>query len=187
MFNSGIDKLIFSIDYAHDESIEEIYKKKKPDIRKYFNEIAKIKKEKNLTKPYLVIQTFCKDGQKKNELRKNLTKKFPLANFFNINELWNSTPEEESIKNLKTDYDFLPCAYLWSRILVHWDGKVIPCCRDYSGKYLQVGDTNKQSIKQIWISKKMMNFRKLYVEKKRSKINICANCDVSTAKKKNKN
>ena len=46
LFNSGIDKLIFSIDDAHDESIKEIYKKKKPDVRKYFNLIGEMKIEK---------------------------------------------------------------------------------------------------------------------------------------------
>ena len=185
LFHSGIDKLIFSIDDAHDESIDEIYKNKKPDIRKYFYEIAKIKKEKNLSKPFLVVQTFCKENEKKYLIKKIINEKFPYVNDININNLWDSTPDKESIKNLKTDYDFLPCAYLWSRMLVHWNGQVIPCCRDYSGKYLEIGDANKQSIKQIWISKKMMNFRKMHAESKRSKITICANCDVSTVKKKN--
>ena len=48
LFNSGIDKLIFSIDDAHIESINEIYKNKnkKPDIVKYFNEISELKEKK---------------------------------------------------------------------------------------------------------------------------------------------
>ena len=59
---NGIDKLIFSIDSAHDE-IEEIYKTKKPNIREYFKKIGQIKKEK-LNKPYLVVQTFAERSQR---------------------------------------------------------------------------------------------------------------------------
>ena len=184
LFNSGIDKLIFSIDDAHDESIQEIYKKKKPDIRRYFKEIGEVKKIRKLNKPYLVVQTFCEKGEDMDAKKQVLKKEFPYANDFNINLLWESLPEKESLKNLKDKYKFLPCSYLWSRLLVYWDGSVTTCCRDYSGKNLHLGDVNKVTIANLWKSTKMENFRDLHFKDKRDKLKICANCEISTVKLK---
>ena len=184
LFESGIDKLIFSLDDAHDESIEEIYKKKKPDIRAYFNEIGKIKKERNLQKPFLVAQTFCDQDYDINKKKNETIALFPFADDVNINYLWESLPDKDSLKNLQTQYEFLPCAYLWSRILVYWDGFVTTCCRDYSGKNMTLGNANKDTIKSLWNSKKMTTFRKLHIGNKRSNLKLCAKCEVSTIKKK---
>tara|TARA_B100001123_G_C15260061_1_gene1006263 strand:- start:300 stop:1262 length:963 start_codon:yes stop_codon:yes gene_type:complete len=185
LFESGIDKLIFSIDDAHDESVEEIYKNKKPNVREYFNEIGKIKKERNLKKPFLVAQTFCDENYDINKKKSEIIDMYPMANDVNINYLWESLPEKESLKNLQKDYEFLPCAYLWSRILVFWDGLVTTCCRDYSGKNMTLGDANNDEIKKLWNSSKMRRFRKLHFENKRSNINLCAKCEISTIKKIN--
>ncbi len=184
LFNSGIDKLIFSIDDAHDESIDEIYKTKKPDIRSYFRKIGEIKKQNKLNKPYLVVQTFCEKGEDKNQKKEILKKEFPDADNFNINLLWESLPEKESLKNLKENYKFLPCSYLWSRLLIYWDGTVTTCCRDYSGKNLYLGDANKSDISRLWKSSKMENFRDLHFKDQRHKMGICANCEISTIKLK---
>ena len=183
LFNSGIDKLIFSIDDAHDESIKEIYKKKKPDVRKYFNLIGEMKIEKKVQKPFLVVQTFCDKEQDRSKLKFQLSNYYKHANDINVNLLWESLPNKESLKDLKYRYEYLPCAYLWSRILVYWDGSVTTCCRDYSGKNMSLGDANKTEIKELWNSKKMQNFRKLHLENKRGNISLCANCEVSTIKK----
>ena len=121
LFDSGIDKLIFSIDDAHDKSIEEIYKDKKPDIRKYFSEIGKIK-ERKLKKPFLVVQTFVEDENDISNVKNELSKSYPEANHINVNLLWESLPDKESLKNLSYDYKFLPCSFLWSHIsLLGWN------------------------------------------------------------------
>lgn len=182
LFDSGIDKLIFSIDDAHDKSIEEIYKDKKPDIRKYFSEIGKIKKERKLKKPFLVVQTFVEDENDISNVKNELSKSYPEANHINVNLLWESLPDKESLKNLSYDYKFLPCSFLWSRILVYWDGTTTTCCRDYSGKNLTLGDANVESVKELWNSNKMNTFRKLHIENKRQNLKICANCEISTIK-----
>ncbi len=181
-FESGIDKLIFSIDDAHDKSIDEIYKTKKPNIREYFSQIGKIKRERKLKKPFMVVQTFGDNEKNLDEIKEKLKIQYPDANDINVNLLWESLPDKESLKNLKYDYKYLPCAYLWSRILVYWDGITTTCCRDYSGKNLTLGDANTDSIKNLWNSNKMNTFRKIHLENNREKLKICANCEISTLK-----
>ncbi len=179
LFDSGIDKLIFSIDKAHDESIDEIYKAKKPDIRKYFNEIGKIKKERNLDAPFLVVQTFA-DKDKVEEVRQILKKEYTFANNVNVNTLFESTPDKLSIDMINSKIEYLPCSYLWTRLMVFFDGTTTTCCRDYSGKYLFLGNANSKGIDEMWRGKKMNGFRRLHQTGKRQQIEICANCDIST-------
>ena len=178
-FESGIDKLIFSIDSAHDESIEEIYKTKKPNIREYFKKIGQIKKEKKLNKPYLVVQTFAERSQR-DKVYENLRKEFEYANHININTLFESNPNKSSADMLSNDFEYLPCSYLWTRLLVYWDGTTTTCCRDYEGKHLFLGNAKEIPLKEMWYSNKLFNLRNMHMSGKREKIKICANCDVST-------
>lgn len=186
LFESGIDKLIFSIDKEHDESIKEIYKKKKPIVRNYFNEIAETKKKNKLTKPFLVVQTSISENSDKDKIIKDLKKEFKNANHFNLNEIYESTVEIKTKSNEKNKYDYHPCSYLWTRMLIFWDGTTTTCCRDYKGQYMYLGDANKDSVLELWRSQKMTHFRKLHSEGNREKIKICENCDVSrTLRNKN--
>ena len=111
-----------------------------------------------------MAQTFCDKDENRLKVKKELSKIYQHANDINVNLLWESLPDKESLKDLKYRYEYLPCAYLWSRILVYWDGLVTTCCRDYSGKNMKLGDSNVQSIKDLW---------KLSFEKDLNNIAIC--------------
>ena len=56
------------------------------------------------------------------------------------------------------------CFYPWSALSVLWDGRAVTCCMDYNGVQ-GVGDSNFQSVKEIWngpvMSRIRMNFGKL--------------------------
>ena len=71
-----------------------------------------------------------------------------------------------------------PCRSLWERIVVMSNGKVCLCCHmDYEGS-VELGDLTKQTIKQIWDSKKFTEIRQLHLEGKAEKIELCRNCDI---------
>lgn len=57
------------------------------------------------------------------------------------------------------------------------DGKVVPC---YSWDYPAiVGDCNKQSMFEIWNSKKFRNFRRQMLEGRKNVCRVCAECRIS--------
>ena len=70
------------------------------------------------------------------------------------------------------------CYYLWDRMYVWFDGKVNPCDSDYKS-YLSFGNVKDNSIKEIWKSEKISNFRKLHINHKRNEINPCDRCGVT--------
>jgi radical SAM protein with 4Fe4S-binding SPASM domain len=42
-----------------------------------------------------------------------------------------------------------PCHYLWSAVVVAWDGRVVPCCFDYDTT-VPLGDLRQQTLAEIW-------------------------------------
>ena len=74
----------------------------------------------------------------------------------------------------------VPCWVLFHQMMVLWDGRVVPCCADYSGKQI-LGDANTQTLKEIWDSAEWMRdkHRKLEFD-----IPVCKDCNSNTMEEK---
>lgn len=49
----------------------------------------------------------------------------------------------------KTSTKRVPCVSLMNSLTILWDGRVVPCCLDFDGKFI-LGDVNRQTLKEIW-------------------------------------
>jgi radical SAM protein with 4Fe4S-binding SPASM domain len=67
------------------------------------------------------------------------------------------------------------CHYPFINFNILYNGDVILCCNDYSGKKI-LGNVNVSSIKEIWNSKKYQRIRELFYKKKYEKIFLCQTC-----------
>lgn len=68
-----------------------------------------------------------------------------------------------------------PCLRPWFVITVLWDGRVVPCCYDYDGKYI-IGDLNKESLEEIWNNKNMVRLREQHIKNNLADNPLCINC-----------
>ena len=73
-----------------------------------------------------------------------------------------------------------PCWVLFHQMIVLWDGKVVPCCADYSGKQI-LGDANKQTLKEIWDNSEWM--REKHSQGKWDEIDVCKDCNYNVENK----
>lgn len=72
--------------------------------------------------------------------------------------------------------DRMTCNFFFDLLCVNNDGTVSCCCVDY-GRKLVVGDLKRQSLLEIWNSKKLVDFRKLARKKSYEKIaSVCTFC-----------
>lgn len=55
-----------------------------------------------------------------------------------------------------------PCVTLWHSLIILWDGRVVPCCRDFDAKEV-LGEVTKNSLKEIWLGDKLVNLRKAHL------------------------
>lgn len=77
-------------------------------------------------------------------------------------------------RNIQSKSGF-PCIHLWRGLAVYWDGRVVPCCMDYSEKYI-LGDLHSQSILEIWNSPRIKYLRQLHISGEIKASDLCRNC-----------
>lgn len=68
-----------------------------------------------------------------------------------------------------------PCDQLWRHFVILWDGRVALCCKDYDGEVV-FGDSNKESLIDIWNGKKAKDYRKMHMEGRTKELSLCSNC-----------
>lgn len=68
-----------------------------------------------------------------------------------------------------------PCYYPWNELSVLYDGRVVPCCRDYEGKAV-VGHLNENTIEEIWNGKRLKEFRAKHLQGRRDELELCKDC-----------
>ncbi len=61
--------------------------------------------------------------------------------------------------------DVVSCSRPWETITVMWDGRVVPCCYDYNGKYV-LGDVRHNKLSEIWNGERMQALRRAFLSQK---------------------
>jgi radical SAM protein with 4Fe4S-binding SPASM domain len=67
------------------------------------------------------------------------------------------------------------CGWPWQSMVVLWDGRVVPCCYDYDGKYV-LGDLRQKSLAQIFNDEPMKELRRLLGEGRAGDVALCRTC-----------
>lgn len=69
-----------------------------------------------------------------------------------------------------------PCNLPWLNPAIFWDGKVVPCCVNFKGNELVLGNVKKNSLKRIFQGKKFQALRKAHLNQDFTKYPTCARC-----------
>lgn len=67
------------------------------------------------------------------------------------------------------------CPYVFYSFSINSDGRASTCFLDWS-RNLIIGDTKKESVKDIWQGAKLHNYQKMFLKKERKSHPICGNC-----------
>lgn len=68
-----------------------------------------------------------------------------------------------------------PCDRPFMHLTVDVDGDVLICCQDATATEI-VGNVFETSIKDVWMSKRFQELRKMHIEGESNKIPVCAGC-----------
>ncbi|NND94872.1 MAG: radical SAM protein [Flavobacteriales bacterium] len=192
---SGLDRLIISIDGA-DQATYEQYRKEGKLEKVIAGTEAIVKAKRSFAQgPEIIFQFLVvRPNEHQIEEIKALGKKLGVDNVVlktaQIYDFENGhplIPENEQysryskdrrgkyrIKNPLDDQ----CWKMWHSCVITWDGKVVPCCFDKDAKY-SMGDLKEESLASIWSSPKYNSFRNAILQS-RSEIDICKNCSEGT-------
>jgi len=170
---SGLDYLIIGLDAATSKTFERVrggknFKKVVANVEGYL----KLKEEARDV-PFTVIQfvKLAENEAEASEFQKiwqdsgvEAVRVKPVIDLLRKHRRTNKLPSR-------------PCFYLWRQLnMISWDGRfVTPCCMDSEGDY-PLGDLNKDSLKKIWNSRKMMTLRRVHAIGEWKKLPLCRNC-----------
>jgi len=70
----------------------------------------------------------------------------------------------------------IPCADLWNKMCVHWNGIVSACCFDWHNMY-EYGNANQDSLLNIWCGSKAEALRDVHLRYEYGNVGICKDCD----------
>jgi len=71
------------------------------------------------------------------------------------------------------DRNLLPCKFLWEDLFIYWNGDVGVCCEDTAARRIIVGNTNRNTLEEIWRGKKLASLRRLHRDDKRRMHPVC--------------
>ena len=87
--------------------------------------------------------------------------------------------EKEVLKNLISQESLIrkhpECPEVFNKLSINWDGTLTACCTDYDNKMF-LGDIRKNSIKKIWRSKKLHEYRTILAEMRHEELDLCKDC-----------
>ena len=79
--------------------------------------------------------------------------------------------QQETVKKI-----YRPCAEVYQKLSVDWDGKVSCCCSDFDN-FLTVGDLSESTLFGIWNnSRKLAIFRELLDNNMHQSLTVCSTC-----------
>lgn len=179
---SGLDTINFSIDAFTKASYEKIrvglpFK----EVIKNVENFIDIRKQLGKKKPEIIVD-FIETELNKGEKKLFINKWKGLVDKVNITTLhaWGGSYEGKAGKGkfhsklLKIKRE--PCRFLWTDMVINWDGRVSVCCQDYEAKIV-IGDINKNSLQEIWRGKIINDLRKKHLAGKFSEIPLCSLCN----------
>jgi MoaA/NifB/PqqE/SkfB family radical SAM enzyme len=170
LFKYNVNYIRISLDAFYKETYEKI--RRNLDYNTVLNNVVnliKLKKSLRLKTPIIYL-CFV-------EMKINKKEKKDFFNFWsslvdNINFLpcW----ERECTKK-KKNIKRRPCYRLWNQLIICNDGLVSQCVNDWNCRN-PLGDIKKQSLKEIWASKKMDGLREDHLENRQNNLILCKTC-----------
>lgn len=159
LVDEGLDWLTISVD-GWGETYEKIRRPAKwDDVYRKIRNFAEIKRRKGSLKPVVKVQSIWPAIQDDPDEFYRLFR--PYADEVASNPLIDFLREDQEITTL----DHFTCVYLWQRLSLGADGKILLCqCDDMEEMVL--GDARKDSLHEAWHGEKLQAARRLHEEHK---------------------
>jgi len=178
--DSGLDKLLISIDSPHKEKYEKLRVLSTFDsVISNLKKFKEVRDERKQLSPMIRTNFIQFPGITKEELKENLEFGLKISDCVGFQEYIEPTLTIGENKRYPEGYksNFV-CQQPLTRLSIIEDGKVSPCCVDYKLEIV-VGDLKEQSLLEIWNSEKMQKIRKIHKDGLFYTLSPCKNCEMA--------
>ena len=180
LINSGLDRIIFSVDSISKEIYEKIRVNAKfedtiKNIKKFYNSRRELKS----SKPSIRISMVrMKENDHEAKNFKNFWGDYADEISYTDYRNQDGLDKVNRYTREKKENKSYACPALWQRMTINATGEVTACCRD-AGKRLKLGQMNGEegTLTKIWEGEELKKARKLHEEKQAYRIDACNGCD----------
>ena len=179
LISSGVDEIIISLDAANDQSTYD--KIRVGGNLTTVNANVEYLLSANNGKISIVLQfidMFINRDER--EVFKQKWAQFDCATSIQCLYTWSN--QMHSL-NLASDNlspvakkERVPCADLWNKLSIHWDGNVSVCCFDWHTS-IPLGNVSEESLMDIWNGKAVRALRESHCAGHYDSIPLCKECD----------
>lgn len=171
LIDSGLDRIIFSVDGMRSETYESIRQGGDFNLLlKNIYNLINIKHKRKLKKPFIRVQMCYKEELKEEaELFKLHWSNLPVQ----VSLIDSQERIKKSVSEVIEKKNF--CEQPWQRLTISYEGNVYPCCADWEENFC-LGNVKQTSLYDIWHGDKISRLRKIIKEGKPNESNICKQC-----------
>ncbi len=178
---SGLDEISFSFDGSSRNKYlrirgQDALERLVANIRTFL----RLKQGCEAKRPYTLIQEILMPGEDAEAVRRSLKTTFAGLPYDELKLIashsWAGSISGTLRGQPRSKRDYFPCALVWNRISVTWDGKVVGCCNDLLGRHI-LGDVREETIEAIWNGRRHVELRRALIEGRFTDIPICSGCD----------
>lgn len=176
---AGLDSIKFSINAGTKETYQEIHGRDNFEkVLQNLKDCHSLKSELGIDFKLMVSCATTNKTEEELELLEGLIK--PYVDEFTVHGIyvkWKNEPVDLSYlapKKMEITKVQVPCAEVFNRIHVTWDGYLTACCVDFDHDLL-LADLKKMPLQEAWNCENVVNFRERHVRKD-LKGTMCYNC-----------
>ncbi len=176
MIDQIVDSKLDIIRFSIDGSAETFKRVRGVELKKIEQNINKLKNVKEIRRPELkmgVVFTIEEDTQ--GDVEDYITHWEQIVDHVRLQPKLITSPRTEICPE--------PFGKDYGKLVVLWDGRVIPCCVDYNAN-LTIGSVQNDTIQNLWKNEKMDSLRKQHL--KGNFPDTCANCNECESNKTEK-
>jgi radical SAM protein with 4Fe4S-binding SPASM domain len=179
LIESGLDKIVFSIDGATKEVYEGI--RISGDFGTTASNVQNLINSEERRRSSLLVEVCCTVSPSNYHQMSTQAKKFrTLFKGADGLAIWFADARKgKSIAILSRCKSkcVYPCPRIWREMVVLSNGKVVLCCLDYDG-IVELGNLTQSSIEDIWNGEITRKLRDLHLQGQAEQISLCKNCEV---------
>lgn len=181
IINSGLDGITISFDGYSKETYEKIRKKLKFDVvKKNVLNLIETRRKMGKSNPNINL-VLVELEENKNEIKqfyKEWKNKVDSINIINMRN-WANDIQKEGTKDsfhFNKKMKRKPCALIWQKMVVDWNGDVVLCCDDWNHSTV-LGNLKKQTIEEVWKGEKLKKIRGAHAKGEFWRIPLCSGCN----------
>lgn len=180
LLESGLDKLLISLDTPNKEKYEKI--RVLSDFENVIENLKRFKKmrdESGKLNPLIRTNFIQFPGITPEELKENLDFGLEMSDCVGFQEYIEPTLTIGENKKYQGGYkSSFTCQQPFTRLSIIEDGRVSPCCVDYKLDMI-VGNVKDQTLLEIWNSKNMEKIRSIHKSGQFFTLSTCKNCEMA--------